>query len=160
MHAHEHRSRLLLGEAAISTEVALYRCADRERCGAVWRILPAFLARHLWRAWLTVERHAIAGSQTVAVPEVAMPVPARTVRRWRARLASSAAMIIAALATAFDVPDLATVVERAGYAASRIELCTIFAERVLGAGAKPHGGERLGQLAALVHRLAPGVRLM
>lgn len=153
-HGHQQRSRLLLGELQISTDVAIYRCADRERCGAVWRVLPALLARHLWRAWRTVERSV---SETAVGdpderPGVAVTeVPKRTLQRWRARLATSAALIVAVLATAADVPEHAAVVERAGYSASRAELVEIVTQEI---------GGRHGRLAAIVHRLAPGVRLM
>jgi hypothetical protein len=89
MHVHGDRPRLLLGHPAVATVVARFRCAT-EQCRAVWQVVPAFLARHLWRAWETVEDVAIHGTPTVDVPE-------RTQRRWRARAATSAAMVVTAL---------------------------------------------------------------
>src|SRR5258707_403193 len=65
VHIHEYRDRLLLSDARVSTYVAIFQCADRGRCGAVTRVLPAFLARHLWRAWQTVEA-AVADSGETA----------------------------------------------------------------------------------------------
>lgn len=156
VHAHDRRSRLLLGDAAGSTEIARYRCARRKRCGAVWRVLPALLARHLWRGWSTVERAVL--SENDAAGADAVPVPAATVKRWRKRLLSSAAALVAALATAYDVPELAAVMGEAGYDATRAELVAIYGEHVPSVAA--HAGGRLGNLAGLIHRLAPGVRLM
>jgi hypothetical protein len=158
VHIHERRSRLLLGEAEQSPEIARDRCAPREHCGAVWRVLPGFLARHLWRAWSTVERAVLARDE--GAPAQAAPLPAPTVRRWRQRLLSSAAVLVAALGTASDVPAIAAVVEQTGYAATRGELVAIFNEQVPSAREPLRAGERLGRLAAIVHRLAPGARLM
>lgn len=162
VHAHEHRSRLLLGEAEGSTEVVIYRCAEHENCGAVWRVLPRFLARHLWRAWNTVERTvADRGGEEQVVPglvgESGPPIAERTRLRWRARLATSAAMVLATLATAMDAPEMSSVVTRAGYLATRGEVVGVVARS---SRSPPAQGQVLGRLAATLHRLAPGVRLM
>ncbi|MGH6913409.1 MAG: hypothetical protein ACREH3_06845 [Geminicoccales bacterium] len=160
IHAHQHRSRQLLGEAKVCTEVAIYRCADRERCGAIWRILPALLARHLWRAWSTVERSVLDAAEPKSEGEVAADtVPEQTRRRWRTRLSASVAMILGVLATARDVPELIAVVEHVGYAGTRRELVAIFDEQVP-AGEEGPSGTHLSRVAAVIHRLAPGVRLM
>jgi hypothetical protein len=121
-------------------------------------VLPGFLARHLWRAWSTVERAVL--SRDEEAPAQAAPLPAPTVRRWRQRLLSSAAVLVAALGTASDVPAIAAVVEQTGYAATRRELVASFNEQVPSAREPLRAGERLGRLAAIVHRLAPGARLM
>jgi hypothetical protein len=162
VHAHEHRGRLLLGEAEGSTEVVIYRCAEHESCGAVWRVLPRFLARHLWRAWSTVERTvADRDGEEQVVPGLAggsgPPIPERTRLRWRARLATSAAMVIAVLGTAMDVPEMSNVVTGAGYLATRGQVAGVFAQS---SRSPPAQGQVLGKLAAILHRLAPGVRLM
>jgi len=163
VHAHEHRPRLLLGlqeDPGRVTQVAIYRCADRENCGAVWRILPGLLARHLWRAWTTVEQAVAEQRAPPAEPvETITTVPASTRQRWRMRLATSAALVVAALATAADVREHAAVVERAGYQATRRELVIIFNDQVDNARAE-QTREQLSPLATVVHRLAPGVRLM
>lgn len=162
LHAHEHRSRLMLGEAEANTEVAIYRCADRGDCGAVWRVLPKFLARHVWRAWRTIERTVAdrpSDAERIApglVPASGQPIPATTRARWRDRLRMSAALVVAALATAMDVPAFAEVVTRTGYAATRGAVIAVFAE----INAPPRAGRVLGELAGVVHRLVPGVRLM
>ncbi|MFO0567111.1 MAG: hypothetical protein U0263_15690 [Polyangiaceae bacterium] len=152
----------MLGEAEGSTEVVIYRCAEHESCGAVWRVLPRFLARHLWRAWSTVERTvADRDGEEQVVPGLVAgsgpPIPATTRLRWRARLATSAVMVIATLATAMDAPEMSDVVRRAGYRATRGEVVAIFAES---SRSPPARGQVLGRLAATLHRLAPGVRLM
>lgn len=162
VHAHDHRSRLLLGEAEGSTEVAIYRCSEQVSCGGVWRVLPRFLARHLWRAWSTVERTVAdrEGEEPVVPGLVAgsgPPIPATTRLRWRARLATSAAMVIATLATAMDAPKMSDVVRRAGYRATRGEVVAIYAQ---GNRSPPVQGQVLSRLAATLHRLGPGVRLM
>ena len=60
--------------------VVVFLCAE---CSASWRVLPAFLARCLWRTWDVVEAALFEGAQKVSVP-------ARTVQRWRARLMQAA----------------------------------------------------------------------
>ena len=47
---------------------------------AVWRVLPAFLARHLWRAWSTVAEALTPETENRS----SVPAPTRT--RWRTRL--------------------------------------------------------------------------
>lgn len=146
VHIHDVRPRHLLADPAVSTEVIRFRCADRERCGAAWLILPAFLARHLWRSWPTVE--------TAIEPTRPSPVPERTRRRWRARIESAARLLVALLTTAADAlwTSLATAV---GLDATRRELIARYADVL-----RPAPGARLADLAAVIHRLAPGVRLM
>ncbi|MBK9000779.1 MAG: hypothetical protein IPM35_34085 [Myxococcales bacterium] len=121
-----------------------------------------FLARHLWRAWKTVQRTvAEPDGEEQIVPGLVgckgPPIPERTRLRWRARLATSAAMVIATLATGMDAPEMSEVVKRAGYRATRGEVVAIFAQ---GNRSPPVRGQVLGRLAATLHRLAPGVRLM
>jgi hypothetical protein len=156
LHVHCYRERRPRGEAGMPPVVRIvqYICASAD-CGATWRILPRFLARHLWRAWTTVERVAEIDERAIepaAVP--AVPIPARTRRRWRARLAASARVLVALLAVSGGaaLEGLAT---RAGLDATRSELVVMHADL---AGTAP--GERLCALAALVHRLERGIRLM
>jgi hypothetical protein len=163
MHIHEYRERLLLGDARASTSVAIFQCADRERCGAVTRVLPAFLARHLWRAWPTVEGAvAEAGSSPEAHDArdaiQADSVPPTTVRRWRARLVASAAALVVVLGTASStVPELHQVVRHVGLDGTRAEFVEALVTRAM-PEARPE--LRLATTAMVVHRLAPGVRLM
>jgi len=149
LHVHDVRPRVLHGEAAVATEIRRFRCADRARCGAAWQILPVFLARCLWGSWSRI-RDAI-------VIDAASPVPARTRRRWRARLASSARFLVAVLATATD-GVLARLAMRVGLEARRLDLVAQ-ASVELACGREPPGSP-FALLAAALHRLSPGVRLM
>lgn len=148
LHIHDYRPRLLLGHPAEITTTVRFRCADREQCGAVWHVLPGFVARHLWRHWETVE-------ETIqAEPSGQSPVPAATRARWRTRLEASALVLVQILATA--VGALAQALARQ---TPRLAI----RQRLLGIHGQLTGaavGKRLGSLAALIHRHAPGVRVM
>jgi hypothetical protein len=150
MHVHDRRPRLLAGDVAGSTEIARYRCSDRGSCGAVWQVLPRLLARHLWRAWRTVEGAVVEPVKASAFEAV----PARTRRRWRARLASSAALLI----TAPEGGAVSQVAAVAGLVATRATRGQ-FVDAVARAVCIPVG-QRLSSLAELIHRLVPGVRVM
>lgn len=142
MHIHDLRPRWLLADPATATEVIRFRCAERERCGAVWQILPAFIARHLWRSWAVVE-------QAMQRPERSEVAP-RTRRRWRARLLGAARALVAVMTTAIDTVECA-VAMAVGLEASRCDLIASYGARL-----------RVGfaELAAVLNRLSPGVRLM
>jgi len=146
VHIHDLRPRLLLGDAATLTEVIRFRCAEREHCGAVWQILPAWIARHLWRSWPVVE-------QAIEQPERS-EVAARTRRRWRQRLALAARAAVAVMTTAIDTLECA-VAMAVGLGGSRDDLIAGYA-----AHSRPEPGWCLAELAATLHRLSPGVRLM
>src|SRR5438093_3713372 len=85
LHVHDYRERVLLAEPGEPVaRVVRHECVG---CTAIWQILPAFIARHLWRSWRVVE-HTLSG----AGPPPAMlttrrwpRVPDRTQRRWRRR---------------------------------------------------------------------------
>src|SRR5580658_3501917 len=64
LHVHTRPERHPLGEGALPPVVQIlqFRCAS-EACGATWRILPLFLARHLWHAWRAVERGVLPSSK-------------------------------------------------------------------------------------------------
>jgi hypothetical protein len=111
-----------------------------------------FLARHLWHAWKTVERALRPGGE---LPKAgAPPVPATTRRRWQARLRYSARVLCTLLAMSGGAP-LAQVAMHVGLDGTRGQLVDAF-QRLVGAAA----GERLSPLAALLHRLERGIRLM
>jgi len=149
LHVHDLRPRVLRGEASVATEVVRFRCADRERCGAAWQVLPAFLARCLWGSWSRV-------GQTLEA-NVPSSVPARTRRRWRARLASPARLLVAVLSTATD-GIWAGIARAVGFDARRIDLVGGYAERT--AAVAVSWATMLAELSAALHRLSPGVRLM
>ena len=150
LHVHAYRERQVPGEDERSVmRIVIHRCADQE-CRATWRILPLFLARRLWRTWRTVEREVL--------PQAAAPsraqVPRRTVRRWKARLCSSARYLGQVLATSASAL-WTTVAQAVGLGGTRRALVEELAPVQ---GTPP--GRRLAEPAALVHRLCPGVRLM
>jgi hypothetical protein len=153
---HCYPERRPRGEAGLPPVIRIvqYICASAD-CGATWRILPSFLARHLWRAWPTVERvverDERAGA-TAAAP--AVPIPARTRRRWRARLAATARVLVVLLAVSGGAV-LEALAKDLGVDATRREFVVAHADH-----AGLAAGERLAPAAALVHRLERGIRLM
>jgi hypothetical protein len=133
--------------------VLQFRCA-LEECGATWRILPAFLARHVWHAWKVVERVARPASEAPPLTTTGSKVAARTRGRWLARLSSSARVLVAVLAISAGVV-LEEIAQRVGLMGTRGELIEAYV-----AMTAPPASERLSSLAALVHRLERGIRLM
>jgi hypothetical protein len=139
----------MVGSAATVTmadgvvTVMVFICAS---CRATWRVLPAFLARRLRRAWGTVES-VLQGTRKSHEPRI----PQRTERRWRARLRQTARLPAQVLATSGSSVwrGLAQMV---GLDGDRQTLASAFT--------KSFGGSLLAPLAALLHRLNPGVRLM
>jgi len=155
VHVHDYRRRHLVAldasggaRASPVIDIARYVCA-RPECGAIWQVLPALVARHLWRAWSTVERATLARAPT-APPDV----PERTRERWWARLDSSARLLAQLFATETG-SMLEALAQRLGLRATRHELVVACAAQT---GAVP--GTRLARVAAIVHRLARGLRLM
>ncbi len=140
---------MLAAESAGVTHVVCFRCSNSE-CEAVWRVLPALLARHLWRRWQVVEPATMPGASAAA----SSPVPKRTRRRWKQRLRTAARPLLMALASCAD----AVIQRLAGSvadAASRLELVVAYAQE-----ADCSDGLRLASLAALIHQIAPGIRVM
>jgi hypothetical protein len=152
LHVHSYPERRLQGEANRPVvRIVQFICAHPS-CGATWRILPRFLARHLWRAWWTVGR--VVEPERVQKPREAPAIPDRTERRWRARLASAARTLIVLLATSGSA-TLAAIATSAGLDATRGELVEVHARAVDAAPMM-----RLATLAAIAHRLERGIRLM
>jgi hypothetical protein len=150
LHVHTRPERHPLGDAVLPpvVEILQFRCAS-EACGATWRILPLFLARHLWHAWRAVERGVLSSSKPAG-----LTLSERTVSRWRARLASSARMLVVLLALSGGAA-LEEVGKRVGHSGTRMALVEAYA-----AAARTPIGERLSTLGALLHRLERGIRLM
>lgn len=151
LHVHCYPERHPRGEPGMPPVVRIiqYICAASD-CNATWRILPMFLARHLWRAWKTVERVTKGDSPAPTAP----PIPERTQCRWRSRIAAAARVLVVLLATSGGIA-LETLAARVGLDASRAEL--VEAHTVV-ANVAP--GARLAACAALAHRLERGMRLM
>lgn len=142
VYVHERRARKLVGHPeAASIDVLIFRCA-RPECRAVWRVLPKFLARHLWRAWSTVAEAVASETSTHG------PVPKQTKRRWRARLRERAKVLVLVLGGSGG--------EELGRMAAALSLSALRRDVVEAFG----GLTRLAELAALVHRLGMGVRVM
>lgn len=150
LHVHCYPERHPRGEPAMPPVVRIiqYICAA-PTCGATWRILPMFLARHLWRAWKTVERVVQPDATTTA-----RPIPARTAIRWRSRFAAAARVLVVLLATS-GAGVLEAIAMRVGLEATRADL--VEAHAVVAGVAR---GTRLAAIASLVDRLERGVRLM
>jgi len=139
---HDRRERRARGPGSTVVTVVVFLCS---KCFATWRVLPAFLARCLWRTWEVVEAALFKGERPT-------PVPMRTAQRWHARLAQSALAATQALATSGDA-TLRAVAQSLGLAASRGALVKAYAEAT-------GSSSLLAPLAALLHRLGPGLRLM
>jgi hypothetical protein len=153
LHVHDYPRRKPCGEPGAPTEIILVRhiCAD-PACEATWRIVPAFLARHLWRVWSTVERTV--SEAPPSPPRSTAPIPKRTERRWRARLCASAKQLVVLLATSGGAL-LEAIAKRVSLSAARSALVEVHTQI-----AEPPPGRRLADLAAIVHRLERGIRLM
>jgi hypothetical protein len=128
----------------------VFRCA---KCGATWRVLPAFLARCLHREWWVVERVAATAdvARECGAPRPRELVPARTRRRWEARLVQAALVPVQVLATSGDVA-LRSLAQVLGLQAERGELVERYS-------AAFGGTSVFASLAELLHRLMPGIRL-
>jgi hypothetical protein len=201
LHAHDYAERRPRGAPDVAAEIRIrrYICANKD-CQATWRILPAFLARHLWHVWPTVERVALPAVAVPATPlavatsatppavptpppaisatplavatsatppavsttSLAVPapppasIPKRTAQRWRARLASQAKQLVVLLAVSGGTL-LEAIAKQAGHWATRAELVDVHARMTETLRAP---GRRLADLAAIVHRLEPRLRLM
>jgi len=144
VHAHCLRDRtarpLGLDEPKEVVTVRLYRCAT-EQCRAVFTVLPAFLARHLWRMWSTVAEAAAKKTG-----------PRSTVRRWTSRLATDAEQPLQVLAAVEEEPATRSALLQSR-PRDRTGLVDVL-RSVLG------GRGLLARVAAWIHRLEPGIRLM
>ena len=83
LHVHGLRERhprqlVVNGEPVPVVSILVFLCAG---CGATWRVLPAFLARCLWRTWDVVEREALAKPRPSAAPAVPRRQPPPASRR-------------------------------------------------------------------------------
>jgi hypothetical protein len=151
LHVHDYRERVLRAEPGkpVAPIVRLLCVA----CGAIWQILPLFIARHLWRTW-NVVRHTLMPHHEASSPSEPQhwpKVPRRTVRRWRARWLRPALALAQILAAS----------GKAAWAALATQLppdapCA----DLVAAYAREHFSQPLAGLAALVYRLQPQVRLM
>ena len=152
LHLHDYPSRKPKDAPGLPPEVRIVRhiCAE-PTCEATWRILPAFLARCLWRPWSTVES-TVSEEEPRAVAEDR--IPATTAQRWQGRLGSIARQLVVLLATSGGAL-LEAIAKGVCHEGSRSELVDVH-----GRMAQTPPGRRLADLASLVHRLERGIRLM
>jgi len=154
LHVHDYRRRVLRAEPAEPiAKVVRHECVG---CTAIWQVLPAFVARHLWRTWSVVE-HTLtgAGRPPVTAGTRRWPsVPKRTRRRWCARWLRPAHLLAQILAACGDGAwaDLTS-------AMAPPATCADFVTAYADAQATP-AGQLLAAVAALIYRLQPMVRLM
>jgi hypothetical protein len=148
LHLHDYPERTLAADA-LETKVTIvrYECAA---CGAKWRILPGFVARHLWRSWDTIEATTLSAPAPSSQPSV----PKRTLQRWWSRLLAAAMALVQLFAASCEAL-LVRVAGAVGHEGTREELVLAYATDAVG-----ERGNRLLAVTALVHRLLPGVRLM
>jgi hypothetical protein len=146
VHVHTRPERRPRGDPTLPPVIRIlqFLCVE---CSATWRVLPRFLARHLWHPWRVVER-------SEAGKPVTPPISERTKARWATRLGSSARALVVVLA-ASGAAVLEQVAQQVGLDGSRCELVEAFGRSV-----RLAGGERLAPVGALLHRLERGLRLM
>jgi hypothetical protein len=180
LHVHDYPERKPLGIVTLAAlRVVRFICANPS-CGATWRVLPAFLARHLWWVWRRVESATtspaaiacptpsptpapVAATEPSTPPVVELstgralgsrPVPKRTRSRWLGRLESSARQLVVLLATTGTTAVMA-VAESVHLDATRRDLVEAY-----GAVCGVTPGTRFASLAALVDRLERGIRFV
>jgi len=148
LHIHDYRERVLRADPqAPRIRIVRYQCAG---CRAIWRTLPAFVARHLWRSWRVVESKTLPGCHTPAHPMV----PRRTTYRWASRLAAMARRLLFVAATS-GIEWLEKLAGSLGKDSTRRE----FVDAYFNARCSPLG-TRIAEPAILMHRLEPGLRLL
>ena len=146
VHVHGRAERRPRGDPSLPAVIRIlqFLCVE---CSATWRVLPRFLARHLWHPWRVVERSEPGRAETP-------PISERTKARWASRLGSSARALVVVLA-ASGAAMLEWVAQQVGLEGSRGELVEAFA-----CGVMLGDGQRLATLGGLLHRLERGLRLM
>jgi hypothetical protein len=155
VHVHDRVERRPRGDPSLppAIEVLVFCCASQS-CGATWRILPRFLARHLWYAWRAVESLVKPTAPAAASAlEPTEPASERTQGRWRSRLSSSGQRLRALLVIAGGV--LGELALAAPPVCTREQVLDAFLGHV-----QPEPGGRLSAFAAVLHRLERGARLM
>jgi len=154
LHIHDYPERVLRAEPGRPVaSIVRYECVG---CEAIWRILPAFIARHLWRTWSVVE-HTMTGASAAPPDRQARRwprVPERTQRRWRARWLRPA-RFLAQVLTSCGEAAWAAVAAGLTSAATCADLVAAYAGATVTAA-----GHLLASVAMLTYRLQPKVRLM
>lgn len=121
--------------------IRLFRCASKA-CKAVFTVLPAFLARHLWRTWETVQ-NSVQGRETP---------PRSTLRRWLARYRCDASQPVQVFTSSVRGP--VTKVLKRVRPLTRADFIQALTPLL------PPARRIFASLAAWIHRLSAGIRLM
>jgi hypothetical protein len=151
LHVHDYRERVLYAEPLKPVaRIVRHICVA---CGAIWQILPLFIARHLWRTW-NVVMHTLMPRHEASSPRESQQwpkVPLRTERRWRTRWLRPALVLVQILATS----------SQAAWTALATQLSTdATCADLVAAYGREHVNQPVAGLAALLYRLQPEVRLM
>jgi hypothetical protein len=148
MHSHGTSERRPRHELPL--QIRRYTCP---RCGGVVQVLPGFLARNYWWPWEAIEATCEPSPEPASTAVSArVSVPARTERRWRARLRERAARVLHVL-SASGRPELREMVAAVGLGAARWEVLRVFRPLALRLGV-------FASLAFLLNLLDPGLRMM
>jgi hypothetical protein len=148
-HVHDYRERVLRAEPSQPvTRIVRHVCVA---CKAIWQVLPAFIARHLWRTWRVVAHTMVRNERPVSGQPPGPKVPAHTVRRWRLRWQRPAQALRQILAASGEAA-WAELAARLRPEATCADLVAAYAVAQV--------VEPLAALAALLYRLQPKVRLM
>ena len=154
LHVHDYRERILRAEPGEPVaRVVRHECVG---CEAIWQILPAFIARYLWRTWSVVE-HTLTGAGPPPATREGRRwplVPERTQRRWQARWLRPARWLVQVLAACGEA-TWAALATGLTPEATCADLVAAYA-----GGRATGSGQFLASVAALVYRLQPRVRLM
>ncbi len=170
LYVHDYRERKALAAMLLVVVTVVRFICVNPRCRATWQVLPAFLARHLWWTWRTVEQETSAeatksgAEQSPPATAPDMPptagttiqrVPStRTRQRWLERLRASAAQLVQLMKSRAG-KKMRSVVRALQPDITRALLTEHYA-RVRGIAS----GRRYAAVAALVHDLERGIRLM
>jgi hypothetical protein len=151
-HVLDIRSRKLRDQPGTGFEdIRRYRCRG---CRAVWQVLPACVARCLHRSWGAIQSQLVAAGQLVATgAEWRVRLKPTTVRRWVGRLESSAIVLTQALTEAGALSQ--AILKELGIKCTRLKLVEALARHGITTARR-----KLEELAGLLHRVAPGLRLM
>ena len=154
LHVHDHLERKPLGLALIAVvRVVRFICVNPD-CRATWRILPAWLARHLWWTWGSIEQAVCANTEESKATGIAATPRERTRQRWHQRLATSARQAVV-LMVSRGTELVRAAGEAVGLLATRRALVDNYGDIV-----EVPRGHLLGAVAAVLDRLERGVRLM
>lgn len=158
LHLHDHLERVQRADPHGSViSIVRYQCAHPD-CGATWRVLPAFVARHLWHPWDRITEQVVTADAPDATQSAPRPraaaIPPRTRERWKSRLCCAARLLLVTFLAAM-VPHGVVLATDVGLDGTREQLVSAYRT----VHALP-ADRSLWVLAAHLHRLEPGLRLM